>query len=818
MSDLVGQLDRYRLIRKLGSGTFGQVYLAKGRHRDKDVAIKILPSLVNEDEDLPRFLTEARIMMWLKHPHIVQILDFGIDAEKQTPLLVMEYAPNGTLRQHHPKESLVPLSTVLTYITQLAAALQAAHNDQVIHRDIKPENMLLNQRGQVLLSDFGIATMVPGSVLHSSPTFGGTVPYMAPEQAEGHPCPASDQYSLAVVVYEWLCGQRPFHGSPVQIAIQHRLKPPPSLCEQNPQISPEVEQVVFKALAKEPADRFASVEIFAQALEAACSAEHTLHITPSPEASPQRLSSESSKKPVPSEKADYLSPISGDSAVVLEAGAVTGVADLVKKGAQQPSVPTTPFPQINSPVSSVASDITPPPMLDAPDPAIGTGLSVIELPPSSWPIDSRPTAKLPDAPSAGVLVGAERSPVTQTPHAPSQRGNIGKKAVVAILIVALLLLGSGVASSIAGLQLFPFDLSRVGNSAPATITITPDSKVEQDSYVIQAVTGNANLAKRQILLRQLSFSPKEQSKVVTATGVGHVPAQAATGKLAFYNGSNQDFVVGSTTAIPGPNGISVETDGPADIPAAHLPTEGTITVNAHVTTAGASGNMAAGAINETCCASGGFIRVVSSAFTGGQDEKDYTFLQQSDVDGYVNQIKSTLSQQALSGVKGQLKPNEQLAGDPECTTQSREDQPVGDQGHDVTSANVTVDATCTGLAYDARGAQILAQDLLQRKAISDLGQAYVLAGTVVTKSTVTDVNDGVVTLQVMVSGTWSYRLNDKEKQTLASQLANKTRVAAQGYLDASKGISKAKIDIANGGDSLPDDPGQIRIIVAAASN
>jgi hypothetical protein len=349
------------------------------------------------------------------------------------------------------------------------------------------------------------------------------------------------------------------------------------------------------------------------------------------------------------------------------------------------------------------------------------------------------------------------------------------------------------------------------------IAITPDSKLEQDSYVIQAVTGDANLAKRQVMLRQLSFSPKEQSKVVTATGVGHVPAQAATGKLTFYNGSNQDFVVGSTTAIPGPNGISVETDGPADIPAAHLPTVGSITVNAHVTTTGASGNMAAGAINETCCASGGFITVVSSAFTGGQDEKDYTFLQQSDVDGYVNQIKSTLSQQALSGVKGQLKPNEQLAGDPECTTQSREDQPVGDQGRNVTSANVTVDATCTGLAYDARGAQTLAQDLLQRKASSDLGQAYTLAGTMVTKSTVTDVNDGVVTLQVTVSGTWYYQFTDKQKQMLANQLANKTRVAAQDFLNSFKGIRKAKMTITNDGDSLPNDPGQIRIIVAASN-
>src|SRR5258708_2931238 len=150
MSDRTGQLDRYRLIRKLGSGAFGQVYQARDQYHHNDVAIKILPSLVNED--LPRFLTEARVMMRLKHPHIVQILDFGIDVERQTPFLVMEYAQNGTLRQCHPKGSRVPLPTILSYVTQLASALQVAHDDQVIHRDIKPENMLLNQQDQVLLS------------------------------------------------------------------------------------------------------------------------------------------------------------------------------------------------------------------------------------------------------------------------------------------------------------------------------------------------------------------------------------------------------------------------------------------------------------------------------------------------------------------------------------------------------------------------------------------------------------------------------------------------------------------------------------------
>jgi hypothetical protein len=386
-----------------------------------------------------------------------------------------------------------------------------------------------------------------------------------------------------------------------------------------------------------------------------------------------------------------------------------------------------------------------------------------------------------------------------------------RKAVPVVRVTFLLLCCAVI--SVAGLHLFQFGLSLVRGSAPVTIMITPESKIEQDSYIIQAVTDNADAAERQVSLRQLSFSPPSQSKSVTATGVGHTPAQAATGQLTFYNGSNQDYVVGSTTAIPGPNGISVETDGPADIPAAHPPTEGTITVNAHVTTTGSNGNMAAGAINGTCCASGSFITVVSSAFTGGQDKQNYTFLQQSDVDAYVNPLEPILSQQALNGLKSQLKAHEQLASNPQCTTQSSTDQSVGDQGHNVTSAHITVNVTCTGLAYDASRAQTLAENLLKRKAASDLGQSYALAGTIRARQTVINVNDGVVTLQVAVIGTWCYQFSDVQKQTLANQLANKTRATARGFLNAYTGIARVQIDIANGGNNFPSDPKQISIAV-----
>jgi serine/threonine protein kinase len=265
MADWVGQqLDNYRLTRLLGAGGFGEVYLAEHLYRSTQVAIKILPQLAQDD--LHSFLIEARTFR-LKHPNIVQVLDFGV--EGRTPFIVMEYAPNGTLRQCHPKGTQVPLPTIISYVKQVASALQYAHDERLVHRDVKPENMLIGAKNLVLLSDFGIATIAHGTSSQRVETMAGTIPYMAPEQIQGHPRPASDQYSLGVVVYEWLCGDRPFHGTLTEVAVQHATVPPPPLREKVPTISPDLEQVVLTALAKDPKQRFGSVLAFATALEQA---------------------------------------------------------------------------------------------------------------------------------------------------------------------------------------------------------------------------------------------------------------------------------------------------------------------------------------------------------------------------------------------------------------------------------------------------------------------------------------------------------------------------------------------------------------------
>src|SRR5579885_2267785 len=268
MKDRVGQqLGNYRLTRLLGQGGFADVYLAEHVHLGTQAAVKVLSIRLTEDH-VKQFREEARLVARLVHPHIVRILDFGVD--ENTPYLAIDYSPNVTLRQRHPKGVCLPLATIVPYVKQVAEALQYAHERNLIHRDIKPENMLLSESQQVLLSDFGIALVTQSTQYPSTQEVIGTAAYMAPEQFQGKPRRASDQYALGVVVYEWLCGQRPFHGTFSEIYSQHLFVPPPSLQQKVPELPSAIEEVVFKALAKDPQGRFASVQAFADALEQAC--------------------------------------------------------------------------------------------------------------------------------------------------------------------------------------------------------------------------------------------------------------------------------------------------------------------------------------------------------------------------------------------------------------------------------------------------------------------------------------------------------------------------------------------------------------------
>ncbi|HLI89997.1 MAG TPA: serine/threonine-protein kinase [Ktedonobacteraceae bacterium] len=270
MVDRVGQqLGNYRLVRLLGQGGFAEVYLGEHIYLETPAAIKVLHTRLTEG-DAEHFRNEARTIARLVHPHIVRVLDFGV--QETTPYLVEDYAPNGTLRRLYPRGSRLPLATIVSYVRQIADALQYAHDQRVIHRDVKPENMLLGRSHEVLLSDFGIAVMAQSSRYQSTEgmqEMAGTVAYMAPEQIQSRATPRSDQYALGIVVYEWLTGERPFQGSFTEVAVKQVLTAPLALREQIPALPSAIEAVVMKALAKDPEQRYPTIKAFADALEAA---------------------------------------------------------------------------------------------------------------------------------------------------------------------------------------------------------------------------------------------------------------------------------------------------------------------------------------------------------------------------------------------------------------------------------------------------------------------------------------------------------------------------------------------------------------------
>ncbi len=269
------QFGNYRVVQLLGKGGFAKVYLGEHIYVEGHlVAIKVLRPELSRKYKVD-FLQEAQRSLGLKHPHIVRFIDLGV--KEDTPFLIMEYLVNGTMRTRHPKGSCVPIETVVSYVKQIANALQYIHEHNLVHRDVKPENILLGARGELLLSDFGIMAVAhsTGSLVEQG--FAGTVAYMAPEQIQKRPRRESDQYALGITVYEWLCGAHPFEkveapsyvDANLKMQYHHLHTPPPALHDQLSTIPSRIESVVLKALAKDPKDRWASIQAFATALEQA---------------------------------------------------------------------------------------------------------------------------------------------------------------------------------------------------------------------------------------------------------------------------------------------------------------------------------------------------------------------------------------------------------------------------------------------------------------------------------------------------------------------------------------------------------------------
>lgn len=259
--------NRYEIEQKLGEGGMATVYLGRDRRLNRRVAIKILHSHYASDQDfLRRFEHEAQAAALLNHANVVNVYDVGQDGA--IPYIVMEYIEGTNLKTLINQSAPLPVERAVTIASEVARGLAAAHKMGLIHRDIKPQNIMIETGGQVHITDFGIAKSDLSTTLTQTGITFGTADYISPEQARGaRATPQSDIYSLGVTLFEMLTGRLPFTGeNAVAVATQHVSAPPPSARQFNPQVPPQLDTLVLRAMAKEPSQRPASAAEFAQLL------------------------------------------------------------------------------------------------------------------------------------------------------------------------------------------------------------------------------------------------------------------------------------------------------------------------------------------------------------------------------------------------------------------------------------------------------------------------------------------------------------------------------------------------------------------------
>ena len=262
--------DRYEIIKTIGEGGMANVYLAHDTILDRKVAIKVLRGdLSNDEKFIRRFKREALSVSNLSHPNIVEVYDVG--EEDGNYYIVMEYIEGKTLKQLLQKRGALTLTEVIDIMSQLTDGLAHAHEAYIIHRDIKPQNIMIEDNGRIKITDFGIAMALNSTQLTQTNSVMGSVHYLPPEQANGKGATVkSDIYSLGILMYELLTGSVPFKGdTAVEIALKHMKEKIPSVRKQNPTIPQSVENIILKATAKNPKNRYDSVREMHADLETA---------------------------------------------------------------------------------------------------------------------------------------------------------------------------------------------------------------------------------------------------------------------------------------------------------------------------------------------------------------------------------------------------------------------------------------------------------------------------------------------------------------------------------------------------------------------
>jgi hypothetical protein len=349
-------------------------------------------------------------------------------------------------------------------------------------------------------------------------------------------------------------------------------------------------------------------------------------------------------------------------------------------------------------------------------------------------------------------------------------------------------------------------------ASAATVTITPTSQLEENTFTIEAVTGTPNA--QQVQARQLSAKTQTYSKTINATGQGMTAGTHATGTLDIQNFTGNSITLSAGTIynnnacdIGACPPIHMVLDQTLTIPA----NSGNRTVRAHVQEAGTIGNITTNGFAYRDNTLDIFNDV---PFTGGTDPQPYTYVQQSDINNAANSLISANQPNAQQVLQSQVQANERFAGTPQCSPNVSANPPAGTQASQVT---VSVNFTCTGEVYDYDGALMLAAQQLTTQATNNLGTAFALSGQIkTTLNSATPGNGGTVTLAIMAMGVWAYQFSAAQQSMLASMIAGKTPQMAHQILATQMGVAQVTIQLADtNAQVLPTNPGAITIVVQA---
>jgi hypothetical protein len=383
-------------------------------------------------------------------------------------------------------------------------------------------------------------------------------------------------------------------------------------------------------------------------------------------------------------------------------------------------------------------------------------------------------------------------------------------SVMAAVGIPLLLLVLLLLPRVLGVSLFPAGFPLFGASPVATVTITPQSKTLQDTYVLTASpqASTVDLALR-IIPDRVESAASTGGRTVATTGTRSIPGTQASGSVFFDNSSKSPVSVPAGTTFTTSSGIQIQLTQTVVVPPRQDGQDGTISASAVAVSAGANGNVAASVLNTSCC--GGRVSVSNPApFTGGVDASVVHTVAQADLDGVKNGFGARLEQQALQQLQKQLDVNEVMAGKPSYNVKVSSDSPVGAQ---VNSVKVQVSVLATVAVYNGETARQVAAQLLSKQAMQTLGNSYVLSGTPAVGTPVVEQqgSGGKVYLSVAVRELWVYRFTSQEVDYWRQSIKGLTPAVALAYLNSQSGVAVVHISLPFGSDSLPASMDDIKI-------